>query len=45
LALRSWLDLEPQEEYQEAPSSAQIEQFEKQENIEEGKYNMISYHF
>ena len=40
LALRSWLDFEPPEEYQEPPSSAQFEQFEQQENTEEGKYNM-----
>ena len=40
--LRSWIDAEPIEEFQE-PSS---EQFEQQENLEEGKYNMnISYHF
>ena len=36
LALCSWVDIDPSEEYQE-PSS---EQFEQQENFEEGKYNM-----
>ena len=42
LALRSWVDIDPSEEYQE-PSS---EQFEQQENFEEGKYNMNNtYHF
>ena len=37
LALRSWLDFELPEEYQD-PHSA--ETFEQQENFEEGKYNM-----
>jgi hypothetical protein len=36
--LRSWVDVEPQEEYQEPPSSEAFEQ--QQENFEEGKYNM-----
>ena len=36
LALRSWVDVDPSEEYQE-PSS---EHFEQQEHFEEGKYNM-----
>jgi len=37
LALRSWVDVEPLEEYQELPA----ETFEQQqENFEEGKYNM-----
>jgi hypothetical protein len=36
LALRSWIDVEPPEEYQELAS----EPFEQQENFEEGKYNM-----
>ena len=36
LALRSWVDVDPSEEYHESPS----EQFEKQKNFEEGKYNM-----
>ena len=37
LALRSWVDVEQSEEYQE-PSSAG--HFEQQEHFEEGKYNM-----
>ena len=42
LALRSWVDVDPSEEYQESPS----EQFEQQKNFEEGKYNMnTTYHF
>ena len=42
LAMCSWVDVDPSEEYQE-PSS---EQFEQQENFEEGKYNMNNtYHF
>ena len=36
LALRSWVDVDPLDEYQESPS----EQFEQQKNFEEGKYNM-----
>ena len=43
LALRSWVDVEQLEEYQE-PSS--IGHFEHQEHFEEGKYNMnTTYHF
>jgi hypothetical protein len=38
LALRSWVDAEPLDEYQEPPSSEQFEQ--QQESFEEGKYNM-----
>jgi hypothetical protein len=38
LALRSWVDAEPLDEYQEPPSSEPFEQ--QQENFEEGKYNM-----
>ena len=40
LALRSWVDIDPLEEYQylEQPPSSQ--QFEEYENFEEGKYNM-----
>jgi hypothetical protein len=38
LALWSWVDVEPSEEYQEPPSSEAFEQ--QQENFEEGKYNM-----
>ena len=46
LALWSWVDVDPSEEYQypEQPSSS--EQIEQQENFEEGKYNMNNtYHF
>jgi hypothetical protein len=35
---RSWVDVEPPEEYQEPLSSEPFEQ--QQENFEEGKYNM-----
>jgi len=50
LALRSWLDFELPEEHlyqypEQPPSSAQFEQFEQQENTEEGKYSMTTYHF
>jgi hypothetical protein len=38
LALRSWVDAEPLDQYQEPPSSEQFEQ--QQESFEEGKYNM-----
>jgi hypothetical protein len=38
LALRSWVDAEPLDEYQEPLSAEQFEQ--QQENFEEGKYNM-----
>ena len=38
LALQSWVDVDPSEEYQEPSSS--LEKFEQQENFEEGKYNM-----
>ena len=40
LALRSWVDVDPSEEYQypEQPSSEHFEQ--QQEQYEEGKYNM-----
>ena len=37
LALRSWVDVEQSEEYQEPSSTGQ---FEQQEQFEEGKYNM-----
>ena len=37
LAMCSWVDVDPSEEYQE-PSSAG--HFEQQEQFEEGKYNM-----
>ena len=46
LAMCSWVDVDPSEEpqyqYPEQPSS---EQFEQQEQFEEGKYNMNTYHF
>jgi hypothetical protein len=38
LALRSWVDAEPLDQYQEPPSSEQFEQ--QQESFEEGKHNM-----
>jgi hypothetical protein len=38
LALQSWVDVEPQEEYQEPPSSDALEQ--QPGEFEEGKYNM-----
>jgi hypothetical protein len=38
LALRSWVDVEPLEEYQEPPSSDAFEQ--QSGEFEEGKYNM-----
>ena len=37
LALRSWVDVEQSEEYQEPPS---VGHFEQQDQFEEGKYNM-----
>ena len=37
LALRSWVDVDPLEEYQEPPSALH---FEQQEQFEEVKYNM-----
>ena len=37
LALRSWVDVDPSEEYQLPPSAGH---FEQQEQFEEGKYNM-----
>ena len=37
LELRSWLDVDPSEEYQEPSSTGH---FEQQEQFEEGKYNM-----
>ena len=37
LALRSWVDVEQLEQYQEPPSAGHVEQ---QEQFEEGKYNM-----
>ena len=41
LALRSWIDVEQSEEYQEPPSAGH---FEQQEQFEEGKYNMNKTH-
>jgi hypothetical protein len=38
LALRSWVDVEPPEEYQEPPSSDAFKQ--QVGEFEEGKYNM-----
>ena len=46
LAMCSWVDVDPSEEYQypEQPSSDQFEH--QQEQFEEGKYNMNNtYHF
>ena len=40
LALRSWVDVDPSEEYQYPEQPPSSEQFEQQENFEEGKYNM-----
>ena len=43
LALRSWVDVDSTEEYQEPPSA---KHFEQKEHFEEGKYNMnTTYHF
>ena len=43
LELRSWVDIEQSEEYQEPPSAGH---FEQQEQFEEDKYNMnTTYHF
>ena len=47
MAMCSWVDVDPSEEpqyqYPEQPSSEQFEQ--QQEQYEEGKYNMNTYHF
>ena len=40
LALRSWVDIDPSEEYQYSEQPPSSEQFEQQENFEEGKYNI-----
>ena len=47
LALRSWVDVDPSEEYQYPKQPLSSEQFEQpQEQYEEGKYNMnTTYHF
>ena len=43
-ALRSWVDVDPSEEYQYQEPSSEV--FEQQEQFEEGKYNMnTTYHF
>ena len=42
LALWSWVDIDPSEEYQEPPSAGHFEQLE---HFEEGKYNLnTAYH-
>jgi hypothetical protein len=38
VTLRSWVDAEPLDQYQEQPSSEQFEP--QQESFEDGKYNM-----
>ena len=46
LAMCSWVDVDPSEEYQYPEQTPSSEQFEQQENFEEGKYNMSNtYHF
>ena len=45
LALRSWADVDPSEEYQYPEQPPSSEQFEQQENYEEGKYNMNNLSF
>ena len=40
LALRSWVDIDPSEEYQYSEQPPFSEQFEQHENFEKGKYNM-----
>ena len=40
LAMCSWVDVDPSEEYQYPEQPPSSEQFEQQENFEEGKYNM-----
>ena len=40
LALRSWVDIDPSEEYQYPEQPPSSEQFEQQEQFEEGTYNM-----
>ena len=45
LALRTWVDVDPSEEYQYLEQTPSSEQFEQQEQYEEGKYNMnTTYH-
>ena len=46
LAMCSWVDVELPEEHQYQYQEPSSEQFEKQEQFEEGKYNMNTiYHF
>ena len=46
LVLRSWVDVDPSEEYQYPEQPPSSKQFEQQEQFEEGKYNMNNtYHF
>ena len=40
LAMCSWVDVDPSEEYQYPEQTSSSEQFEQQEQFEEGKYNM-----
>ena len=40
LAMCSWVDVDPSEEYQYPEQTPSSEQFEQQEQFEEGKYNM-----
>ena len=40
LALRSWVVIDPSEEYQYPEQPPSLEQFGQQENFKEGKYNM-----
>ena len=44
LAMCSWVDVDPSEEYQYPEQPLSFEQFEQQENFEEGKYNMNNTH-
>ena len=40
LAMCSWVDVDPSEEYQYSEQTPSSEKFEQQEQFEEGKYNM-----
>ena len=44
LAMCSWVDVDPSEEYQYSEQPPSSEQFEQQGNFEEGKYNMNTTH-
>ena len=44
LAMCSWVDVDPSEEYQYPEQPPYSQQFEQQENFEEGKYNMNNTH-